>query len=329
MPSKNLIIYAIHLVVVLATAFFAAKSGIANWYFVLIIGAPAVLALTPKFSSVSYTINARILFPISVGLLCVSFYHYFPNILADETAASLSLYGISNNNAGIRTELFQVNSIFKDAVSVLYAICVAFLLWKGLSDFDELKGVLYEEVNEIRSISDFGTYFITSGNPEINHQSILRIRELLLDYLGNILVGNKIVANIKNEDVLEEALLQIGSLKSKDKNDEIALEEMMTGLSRAAVLRSKRMVCIEKRMSPYILSLMFMMSITMVSSFFGKATGQFTFDYIYVFMLPTFYASIFMTLIDLSSPFDGYWSIKLGAVQGVKEKIQKQLDSIK
>jgi len=131
--------------------------------------------------------------------------------------------------------------------------------------------------------------------------------------------------NHENEGVIEDCLMAIGKLDAVDLNDEIALEEILKSCNRISVLRSKRTVCIEKRMSPFILGLMLLMSMTMVSSFFGKATGQFNIDYVYVFMLPVFYASIFMTLLDLSSPFDGYWKIKLEAIDGVREKLERQL----
>ena len=112
-----------------------------------------------------------------------------------------------------------------------------------------------------------------------------------------------------------------------DFNDQVALENIMGSLNRIAVLRSRRMVSIEKRMSPYILAIMLIMSVTMVASFFGKATGEISIDYIYVFLLPMFYTSLFMTLVDLSSPFDGYWAIKLEAVSSVRDKIARQVDS--
>ena len=308
---------------VIATAFFANASGLATWYFVTLIALPLLLSLIPRFVAFSFTLNARILFPISVGLLCVSFYHYFPSLLFDETQASLARLGVSNSNSSLEQDLFQVNDVFKDAVSVLYAICAAFLLWKGLSDFDELKKVVYEETSEVRSITDFSTYFIASGDPETNRAPVMKLRYLLFRYLRNMLKGSRIIASSENESILEQMLLAVGKIKATDKNDDVALEEIMKAVSHLSILRSNRTVCIEKRMSPFILTLMFVMSVTMVSSFFGKATGEITIDYLYVMLLPTFYASIFMTLLDLSKPFDGYWSIKLEAISGVSQRLSK------
>lgn len=320
-------IYVIHAIVVGLTAYLLSVSDLASWYLALLIGVPLLLALAPSLSGLSYTLNARILFPISIGLLTVSLFHYFPEILSTNSD-QLSLYGVSNDDR-LDQDFFVVNPIFKDSVSVLYALCAAFLLLKGLNDFDELKNVLYEEANELRSISDFSSYFIASGAPEENAPIIHRIQENLLSYIENMMAGNKVVANETNEMVLEECILKVGHLNAVDENDKIALAEIMKSLNRISVLRTRRTVCIEKRMSPYILGLMLIMSLTMVGSFFGKATGELSIDYVYVFLLTGFYSSIFMTLIDLSSPFDGYWTIKLGAVYSTEKKLRKQLGSEK
>jgi len=321
-------IYGIHLAIVLGTAWIAEIAGVATWYVVLAIGFPLVLTFLPRTSNLSYTVNVRILFPISVGLFCVALFHYFPQMLdsgdVNGLASYLKQHGIEDfggSRDGIGQALFQVNPIFKDSVTVLYAICAAFLLWKGLSDFDELKHILYEEAGVIRSIADFAEYFMSGGAPEANDAPIHKLRSLLSEYVENILKDGRVVTAARNEVILEEGISVVSKLEIGDKNDEIALEEIMRALTRVSTLRSKRAVCIEKRMSPFILVIMFLMSTTMVLSFFGKATGRINIDYVYVFLLPTFYTSIFMTLLDLSSPFDGYWAIKLEAIDGVRKKL--------
>ena len=325
---RNAVIYIIHFSIVLATAYLALQTGLFTWWMICLILLPMALATGSRLSDYSYTINARILLPISVGLFFVSLYHYFPSLMiADQSM--LSRYGITQPGALIDENFFEVNDLFKDAVTVLYAICVAFLLLKGLGDFDELKQVLYSEANEVRTISDFATYFMASGSPEDNYPTVLQLREHLCDYLGNMLKGNKVITAVENEGVLENCILTVGALKTVDKNDEIALSEIMKSVSMISELRAKRTVCIEKRMSPFILVLVFMMSLTIVLSFFGSASADFSIDYVYIFLLPTFYSSIFMTLIDLSTPFDGYWQIKLHAIQGVREKLNRQIDEMK
>lgn len=326
---RNIAIYVIHVLVVAATAYLGSLSGIFSWWAICLVLLPLVLAITTRLSQFSYTLNVRILFPISVGLFFVALYRFFPEMmaepeLAEGTIMTLDRLGIGNaSNVG--DSFFEVNDLFKDAVTVLYAICVAFLLLKGLSDFDELKQVLYSEANEIRTISDFTTYFMTSGFPEENRDTVYTLRSHLSRYLENMLVGTKVVTNVQNEQVLQDCLISVGRLKAFDENDQIALGEIMRGLSNISSLRAKRTVCIEKRMSPFILVLVLLMSLTIVLSFFGSASTQVSIDYVYIFLLPTFYTSIFMTLIDLSSPFDGYWQIKLNAIKDVKRKLLQQM----
>ncbi|MEM8777186.1 MAG: hypothetical protein AAGF53_19350 [Pseudomonadota bacterium] len=325
---RNITIYVVHVIIVLSTAYLSKISNLFNFWFVLVLLFPLILVPASNiFKLYSYTINVRIIFPISVGIFFVTLYHVFPEFASDEQS-SLSVYGVSNAGDTLDAALFKVNDLFKDAVTVLYAICVAFLLLKGLSDFDELKQVLYSEANEVRKISDFATYFMASGDPVKNYNSILALRCLLRDYLSNMLRGRKVVASADNAVVLQDSLLTVGELVPVDYNDRVALEEIMKGVGNLASLRAQRTVCIEKRMSPFIMTLIFVMSLTITLSFFGEANGQISIDYVYVFLLPTFYTSIFMTLLDLSSPFDGYWAIKTDALCGVLDHLKSQIDTM-
>ena len=227
---------------------------------------------------------------------------------------------------GVDAAFFKINDLFKDAVTVLYAICVAFLLLKGLNDYDELKEALYSEANLVRTISDYASYFAESETSKNNDSTIEKLRILLHDYLDNILEDKSIKTNPLNEEVLQKCISTVGKLTVEDQNDGFALQEIMKGVGELANCRAKRMVCLEKKMSPFILTLVFVMSLTIVMSFFGSANGQVTIDYAYIFLLPTFYTSIFMTLLDLSSPFDGYWQIKLDAVSNVRDRLETQIN---
>ena len=271
-----------------------------------------------------FTVSARLLFPISVGIAAVAFFHAFPTMMRFE-AATPSIDGIRGDLNAVSQAFFEVNPIFQDGVSVLYAICVAFLLWKGLSDFDDLKTILYEEAAEVRAISDYLDYFLDdSSTTSVGH--VRSMRCLLRSYLENMRDGAKVQVNAANDVVLRKLMIATRDLKAPDDNDKIALEEVMKGVTHLNQLRSRRMVAIEKEMSPFILGLMLLMSMTMCAGFLAKATGTVGVDYLYVFLLPAFYTAIFMTLLDLSSPFDGYWSIKTGALEGVLHHLADCID---
>ncbi|MEM6577457.1 MAG: hypothetical protein AAF678_03120, partial [Pseudomonadota bacterium] len=195
----------------LLTAFILLRTDLLNAWFLAVIVAPLALAFVSSQGKLSYTVNVRIIFPISVGLFFVALYHYFPTLIETMSGGSVNaiqseiqnasrfgiVSGLAQSNQ-INGSFFQVNDLFKDAVTVLYAICVAFLLLKGLNDFDELKGVLYAEANLVRTTSDFATYFISSGDPTKNEPIVETLRGLLHDYLDNILVGQTIDISEKN-----------------------------------------------------------------------------------------------------------------------------------
>lgn len=329
MGGKVLTLYAIHTIVALVTIFISVQSGFAPPWLLIVILFPLVLAFSSKLRDVSYNLNVRILFPVSVGLFFVVLFDYMPDLLISQAnTGTVSFFGVKADispEGKIPESFFEVNTVFKDAVSVLYAICAAFMLFKGLNDFDALKHTLYEEAGQIKSIFDFSDYFVLSGKPEDNSESVRSLRLCLLEYVENILEGDKVVVKKENEAVLKRCISSVSELRVGDTNDQIALEEIMKGIANLSVLRSRRVVCIEKKMSPYILVLMTLMSLTMVFSFFGKTSEGLSIEYAYVFLLPVFYTSIFMTLIDLSSPFDGYWSIKLHALEGVRNSLRSEL----
>ncbi len=221
--SSNIIILSfIHVLVVIATCILNYSSGVDNWYLMSIIILPLLLGYTRHIefikkyrftkilSEISYTVNFRILLPISVGIFYVSFYHYFPTIFLDNAATQLSTHGITNPDTGkFAQKFFEVNEIFTDAVTVLYAVCSAFLLWKGLNDHDELKNVLYEEANEINAAINYLSYFSSSNE---NIKTSDRIYEKLLTYVDNYLEGDKVVANSANDQVLKDCFAEIGNL---------------------------------------------------------------------------------------------------------------------
>lgn len=327
MPKSVLTLSLAQVVVVALTMITAYSADIATWYLLIILLLPFAGSMYSKLSGISYKLNARVFFPVSVGLLCVILFHHFPSLFPGRQSVSASTYGLTSQTERQLTQgFFEVSSLFTESVTVLYAVCAAFLLWKGLNDFDELKTVLSEEASEINSISDYLEYF-KDNEVEANEEATKSIRKSLLDYVSNILDGSRIVASEKNDDVMRGLLSELRKLDPKDQNDHTALAEIMKGYSALANLRSRRTVCIEKRTSPSILTIMAMMSISMIGSFFGQATGEIDVNYVYVFLLSIFYTSLFMTLIDLSTPFDGYWSIKTEAFNRLKLKLTEEIEA--
>ena len=83
-------------------------------------------------------------------------------------------------------------------------------------------------------------------------------------------------------------------------------------------------------MSPFIIALVAFLSGAIILPFFREASTEFGLNHIYVFTLSTFFAFIFMTLLDLSMPFEGYWQVKKDALQTAKDMLERApyIDSV-
>ena len=68
LSKRNIVIYFFHLIVVLLTGLLLLQTNLLSIWVTIIISLPLALAFSTSFGSLSYTINVRIIFPISVGL---------------------------------------------------------------------------------------------------------------------------------------------------------------------------------------------------------------------------------------------------------------------
>lgn len=322
----------IYVAFIAASLLLARFASLEFWLLLAAFAIPLIVNLMPQFESVSDALIGRMFFPLLVGTFFVLFYHAFPTLISGSSTDLTRLGVRADLSGGIELVSLEVSGIFVNAITVLYAITVAFLLLKGLNDLDELKSILHSEANEIHSIVDFSMYFQDDSANEENVSYIIRLYGLLSRYIENFLEtakrsskGKGYAYSEENEAVISECIVVVSRLRSGDKNDEFALQELMRSVRSLGSLRARRITSIEKKMSPYLLTTILFMSIAMVLSFFSSAKGVFSIEYVYVFLLPAFYCAIFMTLLDLSQPFNGYWSIKLEAVQSARTRLQKRL----
>ena len=76
-------------------------------------------------------------------------------------------------------------------------------------------------------------------------------------------------------------------------------------------------------MPPFVLGSILLMSISVLLPFFGNGADTLSVNHIYVFLLSSIHMFIFMTLLDLSAPFDGHFSIQLDAFVDAESRINK------
>ena len=253
-----------------------------------------------RYASVVFI--GRAVLPITIALCAVSLWLY--------------LHDSHKFDAYLRSTLRDYASIqdFFTILATLYAICIAFLLWKGLSDYDNLRTILRDEAATIQSINDY--FFYLTGNTH-NVGVSNDLRRIFIAYIENIMSGRRIKTSKENENFLRECVIAVSKLKTNDENDVIAIEEIMKQLSELSHIRSRRASFIENKMSPYLLSVLVIISVALLLPFFLREPNTNYVLHSLIFCLSSFFSFLFLTLLDINDPFDGYWSIKVGTFEDV------------
>ncbi len=93
------------------------------------------------------------------------------------------------------------------------------------------------------------------------------------------------------------------------------------------LIRSKRRSYLEGSMSPYLLSALFIMSISIIYPFFTKTPEEGgPAVYTMIFMMGTLLSFMFITMLDISRPFAGYWSVKLESFTEIRNELESSID---
>ncbi len=253
----------------------------------------------------------RILTPISIGIFFTLLYTYAYSI----DALSMIL------KASFRLN-FMLEKFFT-VISTLYAICIAFLLWKGLTDHDNLKSELNREASIVRNILSYTYYYNTKENIECAN----KIKRLLSVYMTNIIDKN--ANESENDKILKECIEETSRIDPADVNDEIALSEIMKNLTELGEARARRKALMETKMSPYMLLAILLMSISIMFPFYTKTPMESgVAGYVMIFTMSSLLAFMFITMLDLRDPFMGFWKIKMDAFQGVLQDMEDNVYSM-
>lgn len=275
-----------------------------------------------------YVTTARVVLPITYGLFALALFS-----LGYENIAGSDFYNASNFGIDDEKFIFEAEDNFFNAITVLFSVVSAFLLWKGLTDFDKLKEALNEEAEKIWAIVFLTTYLREDDDSKENLQNIAATDEICKAFGAYITKATAVEGEagraaglevLKGSDRLIDFCVSETKkiiVKKGDENDRIALEEMMKALSSLVSIRSKRRVFMDTSMPPFVLGSILVMSISVLLPFFGNGADILSVNHIYVFLLSAIHMFIFMTLLDLSTPFDGHFSIQLGAFKDAGDRI--------
>ena len=258
----------------------------------------------------------RVMLPLTFGLLLVWLYQ-----------SAYSVAPVADFLSASRANQEYLRWLF-DILSTLYAICRAFLLWKGLTDHDHLRQMLSDEANFIERLVGYVHYF--NLNKTKNQTFACGLLGNLRDYIDNINQGDEIRASEENGQILRDCVNLISGVdSSEDDNDKVALAETMKSLSDLAMARSKRISQMEIKMSPYLLMALGVMSLAVVYPFFTEAPSQT--DYVRemcILILGSILSFLLITLLDISRPFNGFWKIKTDSFKAVRKLIEAEIVKI-
>ena len=254
------------------------------------------------------SVISRIILPVLIGL-AISYVWYL--------SPAISVLGLDvsiEGNDGKRIEYFL------EIMSVLYAICIAFLLFKGLNDYDNLRHVLREEAACIQSYIEFMMYLDGEGK---NGRIIDGIRTQFLTYIDNIYSDNQLTRQAANDRLIMDVITETKRLNTKksDSDDSIALSEAMKQLAELSRLRGLRESHIDSRMPTYLLVLLAVLSLSLLAPFMAGPRGNEDLTAVLIFSLSTFFSFFYIALLDLNEPNDGYWKIKIEAFKTVRKFI--------
>ena len=255
----------------------------------------------------------RVMVPLFFGLLLVWLYreaYQFPSVA--------SFLSASASNQNYLEWLFSI-------LSTLYAICTAFLLWKGLTDHDTLRQLLSDEANFVERLVGYLRYF--NLQKPANQDFAEQVLSNLHQYIENIVAGDEIRVSTENSDILRACVGLVSSIEAnEDENDRVAVAETMKSLSDLAMARSKRISQMEIAMSPYLLMALGVMSLTVIYPFFtAPPSSASNVIEICVMILGSILSFLLVTLLDISRPFNGFWKIKTDSFEHVKAQIENEL----
>ena len=273
-----------------------------------------VLAIFAGSRKNYYIFVIRVVTPVSIGCLAMLIYKYAYTF--DFTYNFLE--------ASVRVMSYIEN--FFSFVSVLYAITTAFLLWKGLSDHDQLKHALNDEASKVRGILYYTSYF--NQNTKTNAKEVRIIKQHLHDYVQNIVDRDRAISNEHNDVVLSNVISIVSNIEVEDENDKIALGEIMKEIGDLSTIRTRRQNYLDSKISPYLLAALVTMSISIVYPFFTipPQNGDPT-PFTMIFILSTLLSFMYITMIDISSPFAGFWKVKTDSLTGIRLMLEAEFES--
>ncbi len=270
----------------------------------MLVWMPIILSiplLNSSFRSKYLSFNFRVIQPLLIGILCM--------IGAMELANHKEWFEKLGWLAWL-DKSYTHNENFFAVLSTLYAVFTALILVKVIEDHEHLKQSIQNESSKIRTILQFLKYFEDFESKSINREKVNEIKKQFASYLQNITKTNGMGFE-GNLSLLEGCVKTVSELKTQDKNDEIALAQIMSSLDEVFMLRAKRISYMNTSISPYLLFAIIFMSITILIPFYLTSEGNVERNIYIILVLGISFSFLFNMILDIGSPHFGAWQVSL------------------
>ncbi len=268
---------------------------------------------------------------------------------------------------GGAAEVFEpvTTEIFNATISTLYALIVAFVIFKGMQDYEHANHALQDEAMQIRTLSNSLKYFESNEaadapptslitDPadrlrwlERNRTSVESIRSELIFYvqaLSEAIRGRKAEVP-ENMERLDACAAHVGDLVPMDENDKLALGAMMRTLCDVSSIRARRIALMKTKLSPYLMIILVVLTLLIIAPFFVaagpfddlRAQGLSFLEMVQALASrPEFVAIgglgfsltyLFFLMLDMNSPFNGHWRVKTTPLTEIEQELSAHLAS--
>ncbi len=298
-----------------ALVLFTLDSRLPGWVGILLIAVALLFLFAP--SGVK-TFALRLATPAVIAVLMVEIY---------DLLLPTQLFGVVRDafsQDGTQLELFV--EIFSGTVSGLYALIVAFMVFKSLQDHDNINFTLRDEAMLLDSMSQILPYLHDDGRTT-NVAVVLRAHKALRLYAENILSdGFKTgTQQAENQRIIDETFDSIREIKIEDENDKITVDLLMSRNDSLATVRTRRIAYMMERPSPFMVLMLLVLSLLTVAPFYLPIIGGGVMSAAIIGLLGFCIAFLFVMMLDMSSHFEGYWRADRSPFMNAQTRIHDRI----
>lgn len=279
-------------------AYFDLENGSSLIGLALLTGVALALLFSPLFRIIS----KRVLVPIAVGILFFVSYDWVQNI----PTVQLTQEAFAREGS----QLDLLIEIFNATVSTVYALLIAFMVFKSMQDHDNINITLRDEAVSLDFMSRLLDFLIDGGHSS-NIRTINRMHNLMANYAENILSDSfrRSGQMQENREILDALWDCLGDLKIEDDNDRVAFDQLLSRVDQLTMIRSTRISNMVSKPSPFMILMVVALSFFVIAPFYLPVIGGETIGPYLIAGLGFGLTFLYSMVVDMSSHFDGYWQI--------------------